>query len=239
MNANVVTCVFVLCVSLAAHYGCANRVAAQEVPLKSTLVAQLASRNQAPVLEDVSSKPLFDADFDWSEQKRVWRVIGDLFKSAEENWDTLTANISKEDYCVTVITFNGSKYNWTVGDVCRKVISVTLSDAYFRSLEPQTRELYVKFRQPDFARNSKRLKQWLDARQGKSLVELQADACDWAIQRLAQRDEKDDWTDKDQDRWSAAIKKTGETLRSGGAAISTEGFGHEEFKPYRKGPGSE
>ena len=232
MQMRIVTCVAVLSASLLTGYRCANRLSAQEVPVKRNPVAQLVSRNKAPELPDVRAKPEFDAQFDPSEQKRVWKAVGELFKSADKNWDSITANINNDAYCVTVRTFNGSKYNWTVGDVCRKVTSVNLTAAYFQSLEPQTRELYVNFREPDFARNAKALKEWLEARPGKSLAELQADACDWALNRLAQRQERDDWSDKDRDRWTAAIRKTAETLRADGVAIQSKGFGHEEFQLY-------
>lgn len=212
----------------------ADRLDAEEVPARTKLVDMLVSSNKAPVLQNNRAKPEFDANFDFPEQKRIWSNIKGLFKSAAEDWDSIAKGISREDYCVTVRTFNSSKYNWTVGDVCRKVAARTLAEAYYESLNPRSRELYVAFREPDFARNSERLKEWLDARPGKTLAELQADACEWAVQRLADRDEDngDRWNDEDRDRWSAAIKKTAKALRAGGAPILSRGFGTEEFMPY-------
>lgn len=230
MQIRIVTCIAVLSASLLTGYRCTNRLSAQEVPSKRNPVAQLVSRNKAPALPDVRAQPVFDAQFEWSEQKRVWKAVRELPKSADKNWDAITANINNDAYCVTVRTFNGSKYNWTVGDVCRKVASVTVTAAYWQSLEPQTRELYVNFREPDFARNAKALKEWFEARPGKSLAELQADACDWAVNRLAQRQKRDDWSDKDRDRWTTEISKTAETLRVNGIAIQSKGLGHEEFQ---------
>jgi hypothetical protein len=199
-----------------------------DAPMTSKMVAGLQSRNKEPRVQNPDRRPAFDAEFDWTEQRRVWKAIKDIIVAAASEWDSLTANIENESYCITIEGGSGSFYNWAVGDVCRIIISRTLSEAYFRSLDhPMTKEFYGTFRRPEFTRKPKKLKEWLHARREKTLAQLQADACDWAIDELSKRD------DKDREGWVLAIRETANKLRDGGEPILWKGFGAEELWPCK------
>lgn len=214
------------------------RINAQDLPLRNRVVDPLVSNNKAPSLPGVRSTPSFGERYDWAEQERVWRIVSTTFKSAADNWDEIVAGMARPEYCVTVRTFNGSKYNWTVGDVCHKIASRTLSQAYYGTLKPKNRELYAIFREPAFASDATMLKDWLDERPRKPLAELQADACDWAIAEFTKRAKEDNesWSSKDRDRWIMEIKKIAAKLRTDGTPIRSDGFGPEEFVNYPKNP---
>lgn len=199
-----------------------------DAPMTSKMVASLESRNKEPRIRNRDLRPVFDAGFDWREQRRVWKAIKDLIGTAASEWNSLTANIENKSYCITVETESGSFYNWTVGDVCRIIIARTLSEAYFRSLDhPMTLKFYGTFRHPGFAREPERLKEWLHARREKTLAQLQADACDWAINELSKRD------DQNREHWVLAIRETANKLRDGGEPILWKGFGAEELWPCK------
>lgn len=213
-----------------------NSASAQEQSAKRRIVDELVSANESPLLPERRAIPSFGSRFDWLEQERVWRVVVELCKTAQDNWDDIVSALNRVEYSVTIRTFNGSTYNWSVGDVCRRIAARTLSDSYFVSMEPMSREVYATFREPEFSRDTESFRKWLNARPRRSLAALQADACDWAVQRLADRadEERGDWSDKNRDRWISEIKKTVVKLRSGGLPNRCDGFGHEEFVPYAK-----
>lgn len=197
-------------------------------PTTSKLVARLESRNKEPGIRNPDLRPSFDAGFDWTEQRRVWNAIKDLVGAAAIEWDSLTANIENKSYCITIETESGFFYNWTVGHVCRSIVVQTLSEAYFRTLDHgTTKAFYLKFRYPEFAREPQELKEWLHARRGKTIAQLQADACEWAIDELSQED------DENREHWISAIRETANKLRDGGGPILYKGFGAEELWPCR------
>lgn len=197
-------------------------------PLTSKMVARLESRNKEPRIRTRDLRPAFDAAFDGTEQTRVWKAIKDLNGDAASEWNSLTANIENKSYCITIETEQGSFFNWTVGDVCHRIISHTLCEAHFRSFDcPMTVTFHNTFRNPEFAREPKKLKEWLHARREKTLAQLQADACDWAIDELSKRD------DEDRERWILAIRETANKLRDGGEPILCKGFGGEVLFPCR------
>jgi hypothetical protein len=198
-----------------------------DTPTTSKMVARLESRNKEPGIRNSDLRPSFDAGFDWTEQRRVWNAIKDLIGAAASEWDSLTANIENKSYCISIETESGFFYNWTVGDVCRIIIARTLSEAYFRSLDPMTLEVYGEFRRPGFAREPEMLKEWLQSRRKKSLAQLQAEACDWAIDELSKRD------DQNREHWIMAIRETARKLRDSGDTILFKGFGAEELWPCK------
>ena len=195
--------------------------------MKCRLAASLESRNTAPTIENSRRRPAFDLEFDWTEQNRVWKAIQDLIGSPVDRWNSLSANIESTAYCITVESASGAFYNWTVGDVCRIIISRTLSEPYFRSLSPITPELYAKFRSPGFARDPQTLKDWLVARHDRTLSQLQVEACEVAIDQLSHRD------DDNREKWLVSIRATVTRLRDGGMPILYEGFGADEFRPCK------
>lgn len=191
-------------------------------------VESLKSSNTAPLIANPRKEPSFGADFEWTEQRRVWQTIRELIASPAEAWGSLTTNLENSEYCITVESGSGSFSNWTVGDACRIIVSRTLSEAYFRTLHPMTREIHAEFRSPPFAHEPRMLKEWLLAHADKTLVRLQAEACEVAITQLSNRN------DEHRDNWIATIRATVRHLRNGEAPILYPGFGAEELRPCNR-----
>jgi hypothetical protein len=185
-------CIFVL-LSIFEGIGSLRVALSQDKPPEvkwidaSELVNSLASKNTPPTIVGFYTvKFEACAKFEWPEQGRVWRVVKKLIGNVEDAWPVLVEHLDDERYSVTV-DFEGfdERYNWTVGDVCRQLVSRTLSEAYYQELKPRSLNLYRKMRYPGFGINRQELKKWCTARSDRSLYELQVETCGWAAGELA------------------------------------------------------
>jgi hypothetical protein len=198
--------------------------------LATTLVKALASKNPSPDAEGNRGSASVPENFDWSEQERVWAVIGELMDRSEEVWPELVEHLDDEDYCITIEVFNGAIHDWPVGIVCQEIIERNLSEAYYRKLEPQSLEVYRKLRSPRFEIE---LKDWCEQRKDLKLYELQIEACEWAMKELSKDDEFPRTSAEQRKEWIASVETEIASLKKSKQAVPYKGFGVEEIVPIR------
>lgn len=208
----------------------------------STMVEALANHNPPPnllaIIPDAVPPcriPLFDAEFDWRENDRVWRAVSVLIEHAEDAWPELVKHLDDERYCITIEVSSSFTYNWNVGDMCREIIGRNLAEAYYRNIQPLTMPVNAQLRRPQVARDKKMLKSWCEERNKKKLYELQIETCKWAITQLRKPENNLRGVSNLRLRtWIAAIDADIESLRESGTAVGFDGFGPEELVPYSR-----
>jgi hypothetical protein len=103
----------------------------------------LANRNPAPKLvkQRVWTVPLFPSDYDWNEPERVWTAFFAFAKNkTEESWERLLVHIDDKRYAITMCDNSPSARNYSVGELCRLLVS---DELYFPSAmrsDPESRD---------------------------------------------------------------------------------------------------
>jgi hypothetical protein len=212
----------------------------------SSTIESLENRNPRPLL--VGSGPdyeaVFDKEYDWSEYNRVMKIIPTLVEHAEVAWPQLVEHLRDNRYCTTVkltysVTFTK---NYSIGDVCRKIMAGWLSAAYGKHISEEDTDIwpssergthlmyaYFSLKEADFARDNKRLKSWCEKRKDMPLYELQIDTCRWAITDVPHIP---DLSDKEKQMLKSAIEGDIESLRKSKEPIHFDGFPCDYFKPF-------
>jgi len=156
---------------------------AASVPGKSlqALIDAMASRNKPPRLVAVSGTavPLFERDYDWSEQQRVRRAMDVVMRTrSDELWWRLRANIHDDRYVLTA-TRGGVAKNFTLGAICCDVIDARLCLGFTAHLPSVPGRLPATFRPEDEYWQHEA--QWAGER--TPLYAMQAALCRRAIQQ--------------------------------------------------------
>lgn len=144
------------------------------------LIKALSTTNRPPRLYDANEDllPIFPKDFDWKEYARVRAALKDLDANSEEVWPTIVEHMTDTDYCFTV-RFIDSAVNYSRGDVCLRLAQTWISDGYAGLMPGGDGQ---QFRLP--GDNPKTLQEWCRARRGKTFVEMEIDAAEWAISTI-------------------------------------------------------
>jgi hypothetical protein len=167
--------------------------------------------------------PLFDEQFDWKENSRVCQAITTAIKNVEAAWPELVRHLDDERYCITVHTFSGFTYNWTVGNACRNIMGENLAAAYYQRIQPVSKLAYGRLSIPEVARDVKLLKTWCEERKDLQLYELQMEMCEWAIDQLSVYDPA--WPTRQRaQEWIKAIEKEYRSLNNSKTAVLFTGY---------------
>jgi hypothetical protein len=152
------------------------------------MIDALANRNPPPKLvsDGIGKLPLYPAEYDWKEDKRVRLALGKVrAERTAEMWEELIRGIGDKHYCLTLKDKNETYAlgNWTVGHFCATLGGDWLDgvcnqhlptdpskDGYPISLNVMTGGL-VK---------------WRKRRADKQLYELQIEVCEETIRQLGQ-----------------------------------------------------
>jgi hypothetical protein len=190
-------------------------VAAQSKP-SSEFVEKLATINKPAIIrgEPGDQRATFAKGYDSSESERVDKAVKEAIKRSEELWLELADHLEDDRYCKTVGSDAGYPRNWSVGDVCQHIIGETLSEPYYRHLQPATKEDFHRFRLPAVAQDKRKLREWCLARKDRKLYELQIEMCDWAITQFGASD-----TDEEGELLIPAIKREIATLKKTRKAV--------------------
>ncbi len=75
------------------------------------LIDALANRNPVPKLVGNDRViPIFDKNYDWSEDRRVWgKAIPDVITHIEDVWPETAKNLEDKRYCITLGNDNGPR----------------------------------------------------------------------------------------------------------------------------------
>ncbi len=149
------------------------------------LVQQLASPNKEPVITNRSQGSAeFPADYDRTAQVRINEARKVLYENFEEAFPALVEAMDNGGYCMTINWADGDAYyNRWVGSICKEIIASHL-EVYRDKLGPMTK---IRWQHYNYKVISK---EWGIARKDRSLVELQVEAIDWAIERRMAEPEK-------------------------------------------------
>lgn len=152
------------------------------------LVEAIANRNPAPKIvawpgDWPSKAALFSEDYDWKEEERTRKAIGQLRKNrTEEVWEELVKRSADERYCVIVTSVKtGDAHVEEVGLVCNSFARSRLIGVYWRHLPRSPHKEGEKLILDDGVGN---LAKWRKDRAEKTLYELQIEVCMKAIEAL-------------------------------------------------------
>lgn len=187
------------------------------------LIDALANRNPVPKLVGNDRViPIFDKNYDWSEDRRVWgKAIPDVITHIEDVWPETAKNLEDKRYCITLGNDNGPR-NWSIGDVCQSVLRRTLEEASVEAVKPSSKLDALRLRPAFFFENDK-FKSWCMDRKGKQLYELQIEICELAIGKHA-----------DKPAWVAALKTQIRSLHESKQAVRLQSFGGDTFEVYNQ-----
>lgn len=100
------------------------------------LITAIASKNPPPILNqtDQSTRPVFPADYDWDEQKRVRLALDALLQAdPDANWWHLRDSVSDDRYVLTASRGREVR-NFTVGMLCGDLADARLCLCFTRRL---------------------------------------------------------------------------------------------------------
>jgi hypothetical protein len=200
------------------------------------LVEALANKNQPPKhMDNERHTPIFDKDFDWIENQRVWNAIKTLIEREEDAWPEIVSHLDDERYCITITSESGYHYSFSVGDMCRDIIGRNLSRAYLQRMKPFFEITYARYQWPEIARDKKALKSWCAQRSKNNLYELQIEMCEWVLNELKTTDDLPPHiTNNYLSIWVADIATEIKTLKEKKTAAPFRGYGLEEYVPFDK-----
>lgn len=144
------------------------------------LIKQLVSPNTAPERGGGKEEPWvkFPKGYDLAAQRQIDETRKELQDNIEEALPYLVESLDDDRYCMTINWADGDAYyNKTVGETCRQIIASHL-EVYRRKI----RFSFIpgQWRYYDYKPISK---EWWAERKDRSLVDLQIEAIDWAIER--------------------------------------------------------
>ena len=145
-------------------------------------INQLVSKNTAPVLQMGRKPPVFAEGYDWEEQERVWQAFVVCARdSKEESWEELLKHLDDKRYAITIKQELSYPQNCSVGELCRKLAMYRL----YTLLERHSTTSAIKHARviPDPGITD--LAEWRAKRAGKNLVELQIEAAELGLAKVA------------------------------------------------------
>lgn len=149
------------------------------------LVKSLKNSNDPPKIKG-GWNVYFEKDYDFSEQRRINKVIQTLMIYVEEAWEPLVQNLDNDAYSYT-FGYGGSSMNYTVGQVCHQLQKNSISAGYS--------ELYALFQNSGIADHTlenpvlmqpAQLLKWLNKQGNATLADLQIQAIREFVDRLSQ-----------------------------------------------------
>lgn len=153
------------------------------------MIDDLANHNKMPKLvkKGVGKLPLYPADYDWKEEKRVALALAKINKErSEELWDELVRRSGDEHYCRTVKDQNEyyAMGNWTVGIFCSILADDWLLGICQQHLPSDPNKDGYRISLDFGIGKSGGLRKWRNDRGNKTLYELQINVCEEAIREL-------------------------------------------------------
>jgi hypothetical protein len=184
--------------------GCFTLLAAAP-PRRATkegrMIDALANRNKPPRLvkfrrgRDRDLLPIFPADYDWKEQKRVVAALETVARvRTPEMWEEMLTKVDDDRYCLTVAYHppnecGEAEDNYSVGYFCRITVIRQLDDVCRRHLPRRaSRPIIVDLGADEITD----LAAWRRKRKGKALYELQIEVCELYVANLPKVKRKDD-----------------------------------------------
>jgi hypothetical protein len=162
------------------------------------LAKGLVSPNKPCKCEIGGTEVQFPPGYDAAAQDRIEKNRQTLYEHCEDALPALTEGCTDSRYSMT---WRSDSYcgNMCVGEVCLEIIADRL-EAYRRYMSLGTKEDYWGFRFVPRLHGAigddvtdarkKEIEDWWRGRKGKTLVELQIEAFDWAISKRTEQDKR-------------------------------------------------
>lgn len=153
------------------------------------LIEELASPNNKPTTSKRGGGHVkFPAGYSVKAQRRIDEARRILQDDIEESLPFLIDALDDKRYCLTIDWADGDAYyNFSVGEICKDVVRSHL-EIYRDKIGFSGPQHWKKY-------NYAITKEWWAARKDRSLVELQIEAIDWAIE-LRKVDDMEGRTDR-------------------------------------------
>lgn len=177
----------------------------------AAVVAQLVSPNKEPqTYNQDRSWVKFPAGYDKAAQQRIDTVRQQLHDNFEVVLPHLIAALDDQRYCLTINWAEGDGYyNKTVGSICKDIIASHLE--VFRAKIEVADSFHSSYY------NYPITKKWGEDRKGRSLVELQSEAIEWAIER--RKAEPKEARQEGRENEVAELQKLGAELKQSGKPL--------------------
>jgi hypothetical protein len=204
-------------------------------PTIEELVAQLASRNTAPVIGD-ERRPQFPEDFDWTDQDRVRGVWNELFRRADENLSVILDHCDDQRYCITYVAHKARR-NLTVGEICWDIVTKRVDRVVLNGDPPVHMTTKPPHELFSMSIPIAEIPQWCKDRKTATLADLQLEAFDIVERQITASEtfREKEWYIRRLNGFRDAIKATGKAISTGNEAWDrevVEFYGPE--KPHRK-----
>lgn len=181
------------------------------------LIEQLASPNDKPeiIRRGPTYSVRFPADYDVKAQKRIHAVRQTLHDNFEEALPFLIKAIDDDRYCMTISWGDVQIIrNCSIGTICKDVIASQL-EVFSDLISAPGRRNIGRYDYPIS-------KKWWKKRKGNSLVELQIEAIDWAIEQ--REDEPEDELVKGRENEVRNLKELREEIEESGRPAKPHGM---------------
>lgn len=218
----------------------AEDVTPEEAAKIDELIEELASPNDPKKLIPLAQYLKFPPDWDHEGQARVYRAATSLVKKGRSAFPQLIAHAGDKRFSFVNKSGNGAMTPMSVGHACGRIIQVQLDVFDQIGIYPRMYPSYfgtvASDKDNDDVKDEEKLKNWEEKRKDKTLVDLQVESIEWAIEQQTQL--LAEWkTDKRRDTFDlkalrniiADNKKTLKKLRTTMRPIEREGH---PFKIY-------
>lgn len=184
-------------------------------------IEALVNRNPAPRLVpydgpgntfDSDVIPVVSPKYDWKEQARAQAALAKLSHERDEGlWESLVKHIGDKRFALTM-NHNGSRFeNYSVGEFCHMLALRRFRFIMHMHSDPNSGDrpdVYFELGMDDLAK-------WRKKRAGKSLYELQIDACETALSQVPKlEDLPKEAKDSVRARLQSMVKKLKKTKKS-------------------------
>lgn len=159
------------------------------------MIDQLASPNAKPKTH-INGKPYkvrFPADYDDKSQELVDEARRSLNRDIAKALPFLIDGLNDKRYSMTIRWGEGDAYyNKTVGEICSEIISANL-EVYRKEITFLGPQHWHQYTFPNVN------KEWLAKNSSRTLIEMQLEAIDWAIEQRAKENGRIDREDRAQE----------------------------------------
>lgn len=165
-----------------------RKAAKRDAKDAAKMVEAIANRNKPPKIVERQKDypkwfPLFPANYNWKEEKRVREAIGKLYQdTSTELWEALVQGANDKRYCITSYSGNSADVEiHSVGWICRDLAYsrlCALFEKHLPSLPPHGCPV-------QFWDIRKDMPAWRKERKDKTLYQLQIEVCEMALRELS------------------------------------------------------
>lgn len=170
---------FVLSVVFSNQIAAADELPKDETAKIEELIEALASTNKVETLKSNGKTLSYPPDWDAKAQVSVSKAASALVEMKETAFSQLVAHADDKRFSFIETSGNGAMSERPVGVACRRIMETQLDVFEQIGIYPRMYPSYFD----EVANDKNKIKEWWDERKGQSLVELQIESIEWAIEQ--------------------------------------------------------